>query len=186
MRSSRGSRARRASATATTSPHPHCARPSSPIAPSWTPTCARSTSIRWTGRRSTCSTSPRSTPCDRTRRLRRCSNAGARCPGTSTRPSTDLRRGLADGRVGVAILCARVLEQLDEVQDRATEDWPLASPATEWPSIRDELHAVIDEEIRPAFDRYRALIADEIAPRARPDDQPGLSHFRAAMRHIGS
>ncbi len=88
----------------------------------------------------------------------------------------DLRRGLAEGRIGVAILCARVLEQLDEVQDRATEDWPLASPATEWPSIREELHAVIDEQIRPAFDRYRHMVADEIAPRARPDDRPGLSH----------
>ena len=98
-------------------------------------------------------------------------------PGYLDQAIADLRRGLAEGRVGVAILCARVLEQLDEVQDRATEDWPLASPATEWPSIRDELHAVIDEEIRPAFDRYRAVIADEIAPRARPDDQPGLSHL---------
>src|SRR5680860_130126 len=81
----------------------------------------------------------------------------------------DLRRGLADGRTGVAMLCDRVLEQLDEVQDRATDDWPLASPAVEWPSIREELHAVIDEHIRPAFDRYRTVIADEIAPRARPD-----------------
>src|SRR5680860_1408909 len=73
----------------------------------------------------------------------------------------DLRRGLADGRTGVAMLCDRVLEQLDEVQDRATDDWPLASPAVEWPSIREELHAVIDEHIRPAFDRYRTVIADD-------------------------
>ena len=50
-------------------------------------------------------------------------------------------------------------------------------PAEQAPEIRDQLLAVIGDEIRPAFARYRAVVADEIAPHARPDDQPGLSHL---------
>ena len=91
--------------------------------------------------------------------------------------SADLRRGLREGRVGVASLIAKVTEQLDELLARPDEEWPLADPAREAPQIRDRLLDVIGEEIRPAFERYRAVIADEIAPAARPDERPGLSHI---------
>ena len=89
----------------------------------------------------------------------------------------DLRRGLADGRVGVGAICRRVVDQLDELLGRSDAEWPLATPGEERPEIRSELLAVIGEEIRPAFERYRSFIADEIAPRARTDDRPGLSHI---------
>jgi uncharacterized protein (DUF885 family) len=89
----------------------------------------------------------------------------------------DLRRGLADGRVGVATLCAKVVQQLDELLARPDGDWPLADPARGAPEIRDRLLNVIGIEIRPAFERYRAVIADEVAPAARPDDRPGLAHI---------
>ena len=88
-----------------------------------------------------------------------------------------LRRGAAEGRIGVAILCSKVVEQLDELLARDDADWPLAEPARAMPEIREELILVIGEEIRPAFQRYRSTIADEIAPRARADDRPGLSHL---------
>jgi uncharacterized protein (DUF885 family) len=91
--------------------------------------------------------------------------------------SADLRRGLREGRVGVASLIAKVTEQLDELLARPDEEWPLADPAREAPQIRDRLLDVIGEEIRPAFERYRAVIADEIAPAARPDERPGLSYI---------
>jgi uncharacterized protein (DUF885 family) len=89
----------------------------------------------------------------------------------------DLRRGLAEGRVGVAMLCRKVVEQLDELLSKPDADWPLAEPAKEAPGIRDRLLDVIGQEIRPAFERYRAIVVDEIAPAARPDDRPGLSHI---------
>lgn len=89
----------------------------------------------------------------------------------------NLRRGAAEGRIGVRMLCTKVLEQFDELLARPDDDWPLAEPAKDWPGIRDELLRVIGEEVRPAFERYRAVIAEEIAPHARPDDRPGLMHL---------
>jgi uncharacterized protein (DUF885 family) len=97
-------------------------------------------------------------------------------PGYLDQAGENLRNGLADGRVGVSMLVAKVLEQIDDLLAREDADWPLMEPATEAPVIRDELLRVIGDEIRPAFERYRAIIGDEIAPRARPDDQPGLLH----------
>ena len=87
-----------------------------------------------------------------------------------------LRRGLREGRVGVSALVAKVTEQLDDLLARPDEGWPLAEPGAEAPGIADELRRVIGDEIRPAFVRLRAAVADEVAPRARPDDRPGLVH----------
>ena len=89
----------------------------------------------------------------------------------------NLRNGLAKGRVGVSMLVSKVLEQVDDLLGREDGDWPLMEPATDAPQIREDLLRVIGQEIRPAFERYRAVIADKIAPRARPDDQPGLLHI---------
>jgi uncharacterized protein (DUF885 family) len=88
----------------------------------------------------------------------------------------NLREGAGEGRIGVAMLCTKVIEQLDELLARPDADWPLMRPAEDAPDIRGELLGVIGEQIRPAFARYRSLIADELRPRARPDDRPGISH----------
>ena len=88
-----------------------------------------------------------------------------------------LREGAAEGRIGVAMLCAKVTEQLNELLALPDADWPLAEPATSRPEMREALLKVIGDEIRPAFERYRSTVVDEIAPRARPDDRPGLSHI---------
>jgi uncharacterized protein (DUF885 family) len=89
----------------------------------------------------------------------------------------DLRRGTAEGRTPVAMLCTKVVQQLDELLGKPDAEWPLAEPSREAPEIRERLLEVIGQEIRPAFDRYRAVMVDEIAPNARPDDRPGLSHI---------
>ena len=88
----------------------------------------------------------------------------------------NLRRGLADGRVGVTTPCGKVVEQLDELLARPDGDWPLLAPAAEVPEIGDELLRIVAGEIRPAFERYRRVILDEVVPRARPDERPGLAH----------
>lgn len=98
-------------------------------------------------------------------------------PGTLDTAADNLRRGLAEGRAGVSMLCAKVIEQLDDLLATPDETWPLASPADEWPAVRDELLGIISDGIRPAFERYRALIVDEIAPHARSNDQPGMAHL---------
>ena len=89
----------------------------------------------------------------------------------------NLRRGAAEGRIGVAALCTKVIDELDELLARPDTDWPLLDPAKEWPELREGLLAVIGQGIRPAFERYRAVIGDEIAPKARSDDKPGLMHL---------
>jgi uncharacterized protein (DUF885 family) len=87
-----------------------------------------------------------------------------------------LRDGLRDGRVGVATPIAKAVEQIDDLLVRPDADWPLATPAEAAPEIRDELLRVIGEEIRPAYGRLRAFLADELLPHARPDERPGLLH----------
>lgn len=98
-------------------------------------------------------------------------------PAFLDQAAANLRRGLADGRIGVRMLCTKVLDQLDETLARPDDDWPLAQPSEERPRIRAELLDVIAHEIRPAVERYRGILADEIAPAARPDDRPGLMHI---------
>ncbi len=88
----------------------------------------------------------------------------------------NLRQSLADGRVGVSTLVSKVLEQIGDLLAREDADWPLMEPAKDAPQLRDDLLRMVREEIRSAFERYRAVIADEIAPRARSDDEPGLLH----------
>jgi uncharacterized protein (DUF885 family) len=89
----------------------------------------------------------------------------------------NLKDGAAAGRIGVATLCTKVTEQLDELLARPDADWPLMEPARDKPELRDELLKIIGVQVRPAFERYRTVIVDELSPRARPDDQPGLSHI---------
>ncbi|HSK94001.1 MAG TPA: DUF885 domain-containing protein [Candidatus Angelobacter sp.] len=88
----------------------------------------------------------------------------------------DLRRGAAEGRFAVAPLVEKVLQQIDEVLEQPDTEWSLAAPRDAWPAIGEELLRVIGDEIRPAIERYRAMLADEILPRARPAERPGLMH----------
>lgn len=70
----------------------------------------------------------------------------------------------------------------------------LARPATEWPlgkhldapiegvddevraEARAELERTLEEDLRPALGRYLAALRDEVLPRTRGEDQPGLMH----------
>jgi uncharacterized protein (DUF885 family) len=89
----------------------------------------------------------------------------------------NLRRGAASGRFGVAMLCTKVREQLDELLARPDADWPLMEPATEHHDLGDRILPLVRDEIRPAYGRYREVLVDEISPRARSDEQPGLVHL---------
>jgi uncharacterized protein (DUF885 family) len=100
-----------------------------------------------------------------------------------------LREGAANGRTGVATLVAKAVEQLDQLLARADADWPLMAPAAQAHGlgVGEDLLRVVGDEIRPAFERYRALLVDELAPQARPDERPGLAHLPdgdAAYRRV--
>jgi uncharacterized protein (DUF885 family) len=103
-------------------------------------------------------------------------------PGFLDQRGEGLRRGLADGRTGVSMLVAKVTQQIDELLARPDADWPLMQPSESMPDLRDELLRIIGEGIRPAFERYRAVAAEEVGPRARPDDRPGLLHLPGGDR----
>jgi uncharacterized protein (DUF885 family) len=94
-----------------------------------------------------------------------------------------LRRALGAGRVAPAVLVRQVIAQIDGLLDAP----PAASPLLEltqadqadWSdrerdSCLVELAAIVTDEVVPAFVRLRALLADEVLPRARPDDRAGL------------
>ena len=99
--------------------------------------------------------------------------------------SANLRRAARQGRIATGEAVDRVLRQLDELLARPTASWDLMAPARvahpDWPEAeqraldRGVSHAV-EEGIRPAFERYRALLRDEIRPHARDDARVGLLH----------
>ncbi len=96
-----------------------------------------------------------------------------------------LRAGLAAGRSPARINVERSVNQVEKYLASPIESDPfvtLAGPAQttgaawdEEPAWRDELATICREVIRPAFERYRAVLADELLPAARPEDRVGLS-----------
>jgi uncharacterized protein (DUF885 family) len=89
------------------------------------------------------------------------------------------RAGLAAGRTPARINIERSLNQVDGYLASPLERDPFANLAgpPDWDGTdawRAELRAAVAEDLRPAFARYRAVLADELLPVARPDDRPGL------------
>lgn len=89
------------------------------------------------------------------------------------------RAGLEAGRTPVRICLERSLNVLDGYLASDTDADPftkLAGP-TDWAGEDDWRSALADvarNVIRPAFTTYRDVLADEMAPVARPDDKAGL------------
>ena len=96
------------------------------------------------------------------------------------------REANARGVAAPATLIRRVVAELDGLLATPEGEWPLVRPADalppDWPAdARDRIGRSIRDAvatgIRPAFQRYRTFLADELAPGARGDDRPGLSHL---------
>jgi uncharacterized protein (DUF885 family) len=95
------------------------------------------------------------------------------------------RRAMADGRAAAREPVGRVIDELDDLLARPPSSWAMAKPAREdhpaWPPgeldrFRRDLGAAIEELVRPAFQRYRTFLHDELLRAARPSDRPGLIH----------
>jgi uncharacterized protein (DUF885 family) len=116
----------------------------------------------------------------------------------------NLKIGLAGGRVASAEKLRRAIDQIDKELARPVESWAMATPAwakaqsaDRWPAGERERHAralndIVATQIRPAFDRLRAFLRDELLPRARGDKEglvgvPGGDEcYRAAiLHHVG-
>ena len=105
-----------------------------------------------------------------------------------------LRSSLADGRVAATPTIDRNLQLLDGLLAEPVDRWPLvttprasageagpAFSAAERDHFAAELLAVTADEIRPAFARQRAFLADELRPAARPDTAPGMGHVPGGL-----
>lgn len=89
------------------------------------------------------------------------------------------RAGLAAGRTPAAACIERSINQVAGYLRSDLEHDPFANLAGPegWEgeqAWRAELRAAVADHLRPAFARYQAVLTDELAPTARPDDRPGL------------
>lgn len=96
---------------------------------------------------------------------------------------TNLRAGLAAGRVANADSLKLVVEQLDRELASAVADSPLVKPAgragqgwtdAERATFAADLQAAVTDAIRPALARYRDVVRDELLPQARTGDRIGM------------
>jgi uncharacterized protein (DUF885 family) len=94
------------------------------------------------------------------------------------------RAGLAAGRTPPRIVVDRSINQLEGYLASSLDDDPFVTfPGPEsWgagsaasAAWREQLKEVARDVIRPAFARYRDVLADELLPAGRPDDRCGLS-----------
>lgn len=92
------------------------------------------------------------------------------------------REGVASGRTPADFAVTQTVAQLDgwlatpvnrdpmlDVQDP-----PSGVDAVRW---HERLLAVVQKQVRPAVERYRDVLRDEVGPHARPDDRCGLAHL---------
>lgn len=92
-----------------------------------------------------------------------------------------LVEGADAGRTPPRFTCERTVDQLDTYlgSDLATDPYLEIAPppsmtddeVTTW---RDQLTAVLEQQVRPAWAEYRRVVADTVVPTGRPEDQPGL------------
>ncbi len=99
--------------------------------------------------------------------------------------AANLRRGLASGRVAVRTPVERAVDQISGVLARPDAELPLLKPLEtehpDWPAAEreafaDGLRAAVREVVRPALERFGAVVRDEILPAARPDERAGILH----------
>jgi uncharacterized protein (DUF885 family) len=99
--------------------------------------------------------------------------------------AANLRRGLAAGRVAVRTPVEKAVEQMEGILSRPDAELPLLKPLEvahpDWPAAEreafaDGLRSAVRDVARPALERYRAVVRDEILPAARPDERAGILH----------
>ncbi|MDJ0925782.1 MAG: DUF885 domain-containing protein [Acidimicrobiia bacterium] len=109
-----------------------------------------------------------------------------------------LRAGVAAGRTPMASTVQATIAQIDD-QLSASPDasvfMNVQSPAqygeAETAAWRDQLSAIVRDNVYPAYRRYRDYISDHVLPASRDEDHPGVCHLeggdewyrRALKRH---
>lgn len=96
--------------------------------------------------------------------------------------AANLRSAADEGRVAAACLVRKVIGQIDDLLATPLSESPLLDPARRASAVAaaadatrfgsDLEQAVL--EVMPAFARLRTVLAEEILPRARSDDEAGI------------
>ncbi|HLM62712.1 MAG TPA: DUF885 domain-containing protein [Acidimicrobiales bacterium] len=99
------------------------------------------------------------------------------------------RAGLAAGRTPARLTIERSLHQIDGYlrSDLSTDPFVALAGPEHWDgevAWRATLTDVARDRIRPAFQRYRDVLADELLPVSRPDDRCGLSWLGEDGAHL--
>jgi uncharacterized protein (DUF885 family) len=101
-----------------------------------------------------------------------------------------LRTGAERGMFAGAESVRRAVALIDGQLAAPLDKWPLLKPAAaphaDWPAgeqarFAASLRQVVEDDVRPAYVRYRALLADEILPRARGPRKVGVGHVPGGM-----
>ena len=92
-----------------------------------------------------------------------------------------LRQGVANGRTPPRVACEKVIAQIGEYLGSPIETdafLSVAAPAAfdgdQEGAWRETLAGVVAEVIRPAYARYRDVIATDVLPAARPPEKSGI------------
>jgi uncharacterized protein (DUF885 family) len=90
------------------------------------------------------------------------------------------REGVASGRVPAEFAVRDTLEQLDSILATPLADDALLQTTTPPDGLdvdgwKARLREVLQSDVRPAMEQFRDVLRDEVLPRARPDEQCGLS-----------
>jgi uncharacterized protein (DUF885 family) len=97
---------------------------------------------------------------------------------------SNLRSGMESSRVASRASVERTVVQLDALLERPADQWPFYAPAgvslDSWPEesrrrFRSEIRDAATERIRPAYERLRDFLRDELFPVARASDAAGLA-----------
>ncbi len=96
---------------------------------------------------------------------------------------SNLRAGLETGRVAPRVSVNRTIVQLDALLERPVEEWPVYAPAgtklDSWPEgtrhdFRDAIREAATDRIRPAYERLRDFLRDELYQSSRTGSSAGL------------
>lgn len=95
-----------------------------------------------------------------------------------------LREGIISGRVNADFAVTKTVEQIDELLATPIEDdvflraqMPAEYSEDDVVAWRMRAAEIVMNEIRPAYERYRDVIRDEVGPVARSDEEAGLRYL---------
>ncbi|MEE9231383.1 MAG: DUF885 domain-containing protein [Acidobacteriota bacterium] len=99
---------------------------------------------------------------------------------------SNLRRSLGEGRVATRDAVLKVIEEIEDLLQQPENEWPLLKPLEtphlDWSSeeraeFDKALRGAVRESVRPAMERYGEFLQEELLPRARPQEKPGIVHI---------